>query len=75
MNIAIWGIFLSATLRAAVGQDYEANLRYRKNHLCKSEEQLFNDNAKLIGEQSEITGVNTIFKNQRFYEDVDKLIM
>ena len=35
VNVAIWGIFMNATLRAAVhlGQDYEANLRYVKNNL------------------------------------------
>ena len=33
VNMAIWGTFLNATLRAAVhlGQDHEANLRYVKN--------------------------------------------
>ena len=38
VNMAMWGIFLSATLRAAVhlGQDCEANLRFVKNHhWCK----------------------------------------
>ena len=35
VNMAIWGIFMNATLRAAVhlGQDCEANLQYVKNHL------------------------------------------
>ena len=35
VNVAILGIFLNVTLRAAVhlGQDYEANLRYVKNIL------------------------------------------
>ena len=35
VNMAVWGIFQSTTLRAAVhlGQDYEANLRYVKNNL------------------------------------------
>ena len=62
VNMAIWGIFLNATLRAAVhlGQDYEANLRYVKNHLWNTVGQLFNENKKLIGEQTEITGVSTI---------------
>ena len=38
VNMAIWGIFLNVTLRAAVhlGQDHEANLRYVKNNLWKS---------------------------------------
>ena len=45
LNIAIWVLFLNATLRAAVhlGQDYEANLRYVKNHLWNSAKQLFSD--------------------------------
>ena len=62
VNMAIWGIFLNATLRAAVhlGQDYEANLRYVKDQLWISVGQLFNENEKLIGEQKEITGVSTI---------------
>ena len=38
MNVAIWDIFLNTTLQAAVhlGQDYEVNLRFVKNHLWKS---------------------------------------
>ena len=62
VNMAIWGIFLNATLRAAVhlGQDYEANLRYVKNHLWNSVGQLFNGTEKLISGQTEITGLNTI---------------
>ena len=62
MNMAIGGIFLSTTLRATVhlGQEYEANLRYVKNHLWKSVGQLFKENEKLISEQTENTGVSTI---------------
>ena len=43
VNMAIWFVFLNATLRAAVdlGQDYETNLRYVKNHLWNSVKQLF----------------------------------
>ena len=38
VKLAIWGIFLNTTLRAAVhlGQDREANLRYVKNHFWNS---------------------------------------
>ena len=45
VNMAIWGIFLNATLRAAVhlGQDYEVNLRYVKNNLWNSVGQLSNE--------------------------------
>ena len=62
VNMAIWGIFLNTTLRAAVhlGQDYEANLRYAKNHLWNCVGQLFNENEKLISGQIEITGVSTV---------------
>ena len=62
VNVAIWGIFLFATLRAAVhlGQDYEANLWYVKKNLWNSVGQLFNETGKLISEQKEITGVSTI---------------
>ena len=60
--MAIWGIFLNTTLQAAVhlGQDYEANLRYVENHFRNSVGQLFYETGKLIREQPEITGVNTI---------------
>ena len=62
VNVAIWGTFLTTTLRAAVhlGQDHEAKSRYVNNHFWKSVGQFFNENEKLIGEQKEITGVSTI---------------
>ena len=62
VNMAICGIFLNATLRAAVylGQDYEANLRYVKNNLWNSVGLLFHETGKLISEQKEITGVRTM---------------
>ena len=43
VNMVIWGIFLDATLRAAVhlGRDHEVNLRYVKNNLWNSVGQLF----------------------------------
>ena len=58
VNMAIWGIFLNATLRAALhlGQDHEANLRYV---LCNSVGQSFHKTGKLISEQ-EITCVSTL---------------
>ena len=51
------GIFLNATLRAAVhlGQDDEANLRYVKNSVGL----FFHETGKLISEQKEITVVST----------------
>ena len=62
VNMAIWSIFLNATVQAAVdlGQDYEANLRIVKNHLWNSVKQLFNETEKLISGQIQITGANTI---------------
>ena len=62
VNMAIWGIFLNATLRAAVhlGQEYEANLRYVRNNLWNSVGQLFRETGKLISEHREITGKSTI---------------
>ena len=61
VNMAIWRIFLNATLQAAVhlGQDYEANLRYVKNHLWSSVKQLVNETGTLIRGQTEITGVTS----------------
>ena len=62
LGSAIWGIFLNTTLQAAVhlGQDHEVNLRFIKNHLWKSLEQLFNETRRLIRDQTEITGMKTI---------------
>ena len=62
VNMAIWCIFLNATLWAAVhlGQDYEAKLRYVKNQFWNSVGQLFNETGKLISERKEITDVSTI---------------
>ena len=68
VNMAICGIFLNATLRAAdyLGQDHEANLRYVKNNLWNSVGLLFHETGKLISEQKEITGVRTM-EIQRCY--------
>ena len=62
VNVAIWCIFMNATLRAAVhlGQDYEMNLRYVKNNLWNSVGQLFRETGKLISDLNEITGFRTI---------------
>ena len=61
VNMATWGIFLKATLRAAVhlGQDHEANLSCVKHHLWNSVGQLFNETGKLVSEQKE-SGVSTV---------------
>ena len=62
VNMAIWGIFLHTTLRAAVylGQDHDANFHYMNNNLGNSVELLFHETGKLISEQKEITGVSTV---------------
>ena len=62
VNAAKLGMFLNATLRAAIliGQDYEANLRYVMNHLWNTVEHLSNEIGKRISAQTEITGGNTI---------------
>ena len=48
VNFAVWGIFLFATLRAAVhlGQDHEANLRCMTNNLWNSVDQFFRETGK-----------------------------
>ena len=48
VNLANWGMFMNTTLRAAVhlGKDYDANLRYVKNHLWKTAGQLFREHSK-----------------------------
>ena len=62
MDAASWSIFLNTTLQAAVhlGQDYEVNLRFVKNHLWKSVEQVFSETGRLFRDQTDITGVTTI---------------
>ena len=62
VNMAIWGIFLNAILRAAVhfGQDYEVNSRYVNNNLWNRKGQLFRETGNLIRDQKEIIGVTTI---------------
>ena len=62
VNLAIWGMFINTTLRAAVhlGKDYEANLRCVKNHLWKTAGQLFRETEKLISGQTETTGPSVI---------------
>ena len=63
VNMAFWGIFLNATLRATVhlGQDYEANLRYVRNNLWDSVGLLFCETGKLISEhEKSLVSVSTI---------------
>ena len=75
MNAAIWSIFLSVTLQAAVylGTDSTENLRSIKNQPKKNLRQLFQATQKLITDQTEITGITTIDWRQRMYVERDDL--
>ena len=55
-------MFMNTTLRAAVhlGKDYEVNLRYVRDHLWKTAEQLFNETKKLVSGQTETAGISLI---------------
>ena len=54
VNLSFWEHISECHPRAAVhlGQDYEANLRYVKNHLWNRRGQLFNETGKLISERN-----------------------
>ena len=60
--VAIWGMFMNTTLRAAVhlGKDHDTNLRFVKNFLWKATGQLFRETEKLISGQPETTGISLI---------------
>ena len=62
VNLAVWKMFMSTTLRAAVhlGKDYDANLRYVKNHLWKTAGQLFRETEKMVSGQTETAGISVI---------------
>ena len=69
VNLAIWRMFMNTTLRAAVhlGKDCDTNLRYVKDHLWKTEGQLFRATEKLIYGQTETTGISLInFQDPRW---------
>ena len=71
VNTAVWGIFMSVTLQAAVhlGQDYSQNLRSIKSQILKSVEPLFRTPEKLIKDQVEITGLFTVDWNQPVWRE------
>ena len=71
VNTAIWCIFMSVTLQAAVhlGRDYSLNLRSVKNQCSNSVEQLFRTTEKLIKEQTEITGLSTFNWDQPIWRE------
>ena len=59
VNTAIWGIFMSVTLQAAVhlGKDYTENLRSTKNQPKKSLRQLFQVTERLTTDRTGIAGL------------------
>ena len=71
VDTAIWCIFMSVTLQAAVhfGRHYSMNLRSGKIQSSKSVEHLFWTNEKLIQEQTEIAALSTIYSNQPVWRD------
>ena len=75
VNAAIWGVFMSVTLQAAVhlGRDCLQNLRSVKNQSSKSVDQLFRTTEKLLKEQTEITGLCTIDWNQPVWRESSQL--
>ena len=63
VNTSIWGIFMTATLQAAVhlgAIDYVENLHPTKNHPKRTLKQLFNVTRKLIKDKKEIQGIFVI---------------
>ena len=62
VNMAIWRIFMNATLRAAIhlGNDHYVNLRNVQNSSWRIAGQLFGDIEKLISGQTETSGINLI---------------
>ena len=75
VKAAIWSIFLSVTLQAAVhlGIDYSENLRSAKNQLKNSLRQLFQVTQKLITDQTEISGIATIDWHERMWRETTLL--
>ena len=66
-NVMIWGLFMNASMMAAVhlGKDYEDNLRVTKNTEFSEIRPLFHITQKLILDQEdEIFGVSTIDRDQ-----------
>ena len=62
VNVAIWGIFMNATLRAAthLGNDHDVNLRNVKNSSWRSTGELFGYIEKFISGQTETASINLI---------------
>ena len=60
VNVAIWRVFMNATLKAAVhlGNDHDVNLKHAKNSFWRSTGQLFGETEKLISGHTETTLVS-----------------
>ena len=58
----IWGMFMSVTLESAVfmGKNYSDNWHSIKNTKDLTLKQMFDISARLVSEQDEISGVETI---------------
>ena len=74
-NAAIWGIFMSVTLQAAVhhGTDYMDNLRSTRNQSKKSLRQLFQVTRKLLTDQTDITDITTTDWQQLMWRETTLL--
>ena len=69
VNMVIWGMFMNATLRAAIhfGNDHDVNLRHAQNSSWRTTGQLFGDIEKLTSGSTETPGINLIdFKDSRW---------
>ena len=62
VNNAVWYIFMNVTLQAAVhlGRDFSENLRFTKNQLAMSVQQLFQVTEKFIMDQTEVGGLTAM---------------
>ena len=75
VNTAIWGIFMSVTLQAAVHlrKDCKEKLRSTKNQHKKSLRELFQVTERLITDQTEFTGLTTIDWQQPMWRETTLL--
>ena len=62
MNVAILGVFMNVSLKAAIQlrNNHDVNLRYVKNYFWRSTGQLFGEIENLISCQTETTGISLI---------------
>ena len=70
VNAALWEIFMSVTLQAAVhhGKDYSENLPSTRNQPMKSLKQLFRVTGKLIRDQTEIESIPVVDWQQQMWQ-------